>query len=161
MDLFLPRNLELQKDGSVKPKDMTKHIVPLKGEIFTEFYKRFIKETENLKDYEKERRIPLSQKKELYWVKIYSEPTHLTQKEQDECLAPRLMFEKFFLERDIADRWAENKIKQQSIGYYYSKNNPNKRQYKFSYTITNDKEKVYIKEEAVNGKIVKRSVCYG
>lgn len=161
MDLFLPRNLELQKDGSVKPKDMTKHIVPLKGETFGEFYKRFIKETAHLKDYERNRQIPLFQKKELYWVQIYSEPTHLTQKEQDECLAPRLMFEKLFIGQDIADKWAENKIKQQSIACYYSKYNPTKRQYKFSYFITNDKEKVYICEEAINGKIIKREVKYG
>lgn len=161
MDLFLPDNLELQKDGSVKAKDITKHIVPLKGETFTEFYKRFIKETENLKDYERDRRIPSFQKKELYWVQIYSEPTHLTQKEQDELIAPRLMFEKFFIDQDVADKWAENKIKQQSIACYYSKYNPMKRQYKFSYVITNDKEKVYIHEEAVNGKIIKREVAYG
>lgn len=161
MDLFLPRNLELQKDGSVKAKDMTKHIVPLKGETFSEFYKRFIKETADLKDYERDRIIPSFQKKELYWVQIYSEPTHLTQKEQDKCLAPRLMFEKFFLEQDTADKWAENKIKQQSIACYYSKYNPTKRQYKFYFVISNEKEKVYIEEEAINGKVISRTVSYG
>lgn len=161
MDLFLPRNLELQKDGSVKAKDMTKHIVPLEGESFKDFYKRFIKETADLKDYERNCQIPLFQKKELYLVQIYSEPAYLTQKEQDEGLAPRLMFEKFFIDQDVANKWANNKIKQQSIGCYYSKNNPTKRQYKFSSFIENKKEKVYIHEEAINGKIIKREVEYG
>lgn len=160
-DLFIPNNLVLQKDGSVKPRDFAKEIVPEKDESFIHLYNRMEAELAHLKSYERGMWIPYFQEQKLYKVIITSCPTHLTQKEEDECLQPRVIFTKYFLEKETALQWATNKIKQQSIACYYSKYNPMKRQYKFSYFITNDKEKVYIHEEAVNGKIIKREVAYG
>ena len=152
-DLFLPNNLELQKDGSVKPKDFTKDITPRKDETFYDFYKRFNAECSQLKDYELGKYIPDHQKKMLYGVKIVCLPTRLTQKEQDKQLSERLMFEKYFLYDKDALKYAKNKIKQQSIGYYYSKDNPSGRQYRFTYYINHENDDT-ISESAVNGKIL-------
>ena len=132
---LLPNNLVLQKDGSVKPRDFAKEIVPEKDENLIHFYNRMEAELAHLKSYEKGMWIPYEQERKLYKVIITSCPTHLTQKEEDECLQPRVMFTKYFLEKGIALQWAINKIKQQSIAAYYSKENPHSRQYKFSYTI--------------------------
>ena len=52
-DLFVPNNLVLQKDGSVKPKDFAKEIVPEKDESFIHFYNRMDKELAHLKSYER------------------------------------------------------------------------------------------------------------
>ena len=152
-NLFVPENLVLQKDGSVKPRDYGKDIKPKENETFTEFYTRYHKELSHLKDYQKNMQIPYEQQKELYKVQIFSMPTKITQKEEAECLQPRLMFEKLFLEKEVALKYATNKIKQQSVGYYYSKDNLSSRQYKFSYIIIHGTDDVETKS-AINGKII-------
>ena len=152
-DLFIPNNLVLQKDGSVKPRDFSKEIVPEKDESFIHFYNRMEAELAHLKSYEKGMWIPYSQEQKLYKVIITSCPTHLTQKEEDECLEPRVLFTKYFLEKGTALQWATNKIKQQSIACYYSKDNPHSRQYKFTYSIIHNGDDV-LEASAVNGRIL-------
>ena len=150
---LLPNNLVLQKDGSVKPRDFAKEIVPEKDENLIHFYNRMEAELAHLKSYEKGMWIPYEQERKLYKVIITSCPTHLTQKEEDECLQPRVMFTKYFLEKGIALQWAINKIKQQSIAAYYSKENPHSRQYKFSYAIIHNGDDV-LEGTAINGKVI-------
>ncbi len=152
-DLFIPNNLVLQKDGSVKPRDFAKEIVPGKDESFIHFYNRMEAELAHLKSYEKGMWIPYEQERKLYKVIITSSPTHLTQKEEDECLEPRVIFTKYFLEKGTALQWATNKIKQQSIACYYSKDNPHSRQYKFTYSIIHNGDDV-LEASAVNGRIL-------
>ena len=152
-DLFVPNNLVLQKDGSVKPKDFAKEIVPEKDESFIHFYNRMDKELAHLKSYERGMWIPYFQEQKLYKVIITSCPTHLTQKEEDECLEPRVIFTKYFLEKETALQWATNKIKQQSIACYYSKDNPHSRQYKFSYEIIHNADDI-LEASAINGKLI-------
>ena len=152
MDLFVPDNLDLHKDGSVTPHDFGKKIVPNDNESFSDFYKRYEREMAKLKSYERGRWIPYEQERLLYKVQIFCIPTKLTQQEEDEQLAPRLMYEKWFLHRENAIRFAKNKIKQQSIGYYYSKDNPHRRQYAFFYIIIHKGEMETAK--AINGKII-------
>lgn len=152
MDLFIPKNLDLHKDGSVTPHDFTKHITPHEDESLSEFYKRYEQELAKLKPYEQGRWIPYEQERLLYKVQIFCTPTKLTQKEEDKQLSPRLMYEKWFLTRESAIRFAKNKIKQQSIGYYYSKENPHRRQYAFFYIIIHKGDIETAK--AINGKII-------
>lgn len=153
MDLFLPKNLELQKDGSVTPKDFMKDVIPLPNEKFNEYYKRYWKIASNLKDYEVNKQIPLEQQKSLYKVEIEAFPTKLKQKEEDEGLIPKVIIVKWFLNLESAKNWATNKIKQQSIACYYSKDNPHSRQYKFTYSIIHNGDDV-IKASAINGRII-------
>lgn len=152
-DLFIPSNLVLQKDGSVKPRDFGKEIVPEKDEDLIHFYNRYEKELSHLKPYERGMWIPYEQERKLYKVIITSSPTHLTQKEEDECLQPRVIFTKWFLEKGTALQWAINKIKQQSIAIYYNKENIYNRQYKFTYIIVHDMDDI-IQGTAINGKVI-------
>lgn len=152
-DLFIPNNLVLQKDGSVKPRDFAKEIVPEKDEDLIHFYNRMEVELAHLKSYEKGMWIPYEQERKLYKVIITSSPTHPTQKEEDECLQPRVLFTKWFLEKGTALQWAINKIKQQSVAVYYSKENPHSRQYKFSYAIIHNGDDV-LEGTAINGKVI-------
>lgn len=153
-NMFIPYNLVQDKDGSVSPRNFTSHIVPKENETFSQYYKRYWEEVRklNLKDYEIHKFIPDWQKKELYKVLITKYPTKLKQIEEDWVLDPQLMYEKFFLTLQDAQKWAKNKIKQQSVGYYYSKDNPTRRQYKFTYNIIHGSDNV-ISEDAVNGKL--------
>lgn len=158
MDLFIPRNLDLHEDGSVTPHDFGKDITHKDNESLSEYSERYNKELADLKDYEYNKVIPEAQRKELWQVKIYKEPMKKTVEEDKQAFNLTLMFEKLFLEKDKATKWAENKIKQQSIGYYYSKDNPHSRQYKFIAIVVCDKENTKIKQEALNGKIVLNDV---
>lgn len=154
MDLFIPRNLDLHEDGSVTPHDFGKNITPKDNESLSEYSERYNKELSDLKDYERNKVIPDAQKKELWQVKIYKEPTHKTVEEDKQSFNSTLMFDKLFLEKDKATKWAENKIKQQSIGCYHSKDNPHSRQYKVTAIVVCDNEKTKIRQEALNGKII-------
>lgn len=152
-DLFLPNNLELEKDGSVYPKDFMKDIQPLPNEEFDQYYKRYWQIASKLKDYEVGGYIPIFQQKTLYKVEISRIPTKLTWAEEDSCLEPKLVIVKWFLNLESAKKWATNKIKQQSVGFYYSKDNPHSRQYKFTYSIIHNGDDV-IEESAINGKFI-------
>lgn len=153
MELFIPNNLVMNKDGSVSPKDFTKEIVPFENETLTEFYKRYEKETANLKPYEKGMWIPYNQQKELYNIIITEIPSNMTQKEEDECLQPRIIYDKFFLDKDVALKYGKNKIKQQSIACYYRKTNTNNRSYTYYCTLLRGAEDPIV-FSAKNGKLV-------
>ena len=152
-NMFIPYNLVQDKDGSVSPRNFTSHIVPKENETFIEFSKRYEKETSCLKDYEKYMFIPEEQKQKLFKVEITKIPTKLTQSEIYEQLQPQVMFTKYFLEKEDAIKWGTNKIKQQSIALYYSKENKCSRQYMVTYNIIHGIDNV-ISKNAINGKIV-------
>lgn len=152
-NMFIPYNLVQDKDGSVSPRNFTSHIVPKENETFIEFSKRYEKETSGLKDYEKYMFIPEEQKQKLFKVEITKIPTKLTQSEIYEQLQPQVMFTKYFLEKEDAIKWGTNKIKQQSIALYYSKENTHNRQYRVTYNIIHGIDNV-ISKNAINGKIV-------
>ena len=159
MDLFVPSNLDLHEDGSVTPHNFTKDLIPFDSETISEYNKRYLEATKDLKPYERGMWIPYDQERKLYKVIITYAPKHLTQKEIDECLQPQVYITKFFLEKETALTWAKNKIKQQSIACYYNKNNKYHRQYVCGYTIIHGSDDV-IEGTAINGKIVKK-VEYG
>ena len=152
-NMFIPYNLVQDKDGSVSPRNFTSHIVPKENETFIEFSKRYEKETSGLKDYEKYMFIPEEQKQKLFKVEITKIPTKLTQSEIYEQLQPQVMLTKYFLEKEDAIKWGTNKIKQQSIALYYSKENKYNRQYRVTYNIIHGIDNV-ISKNAINGKIV-------
>ena len=152
MDLFIPRNLDLHEDGSVTPHNFIAGMMPKEGETLTEFNKRYEEATKGLKPYEKGMWIPYEQERNLYKISIYSQPVHPTKEEEDSWNACTLIAEKLFLEEENALKYARNKIKQQSVGYYYSKYNPNKRKYKFFYNLIHNGN--LVTESAINGKII-------
>lgn len=152
MDLFTPRNLDLHEDGSVTPHDFGKDVQHKDNESLSEYADRYNKSLSDLEDYEYNKVIPEFQKEELWNVRVYKEPTHKTIEEDQRVFNSDLMYEKWFLERENAIRFAKNKIKQQSIGYYYSKENPHRRQYAFFYIIIHKGEMETAK--AINGKII-------